>query len=400
MIVGEGIRQTAEVEFNPAHPDVFSTNVAAQTVLGLAREVDKLGDLNSFRADINVQTLGGPQTLQGTTPVRVNIGGQLVLPEGVSLQDVAHDAVISTLARAGYLSDGDFGRDALFLSLDGLTSQSPNLNGTTNKNKFADSAVAYGHYLAEPFGLQGTFPGLILGQRVNNRLVQLTKEHDWLRHDGKVHVTTEFTQDGPVITGVYVSVAHARNVPDNFRNIIKLAIGEEFDGQFGIDTAQIDVNAGGDFNVYFVQADAGVSKVKDGVIVTGGLHQIGTDAIWGKCGYKASAVTLPHAFAVARAICDATGAQFATISAYSEYGRGEIVLQLQDIDPQYECLRRGINNGLQHLPSDRDGIRSAVGLGISLDYYNAYNDVSGFHDSQRPWKKPMPSFEQIIASHL
>src|SRR3989344_638234 len=94
----------------------------------------------------------------------------------------------------------------------------------------------------------------------------------------------------------------------------------------------ISINHGGDFNHYFVNADSGISGKKDSVIVTSGLHQLGTDGIWGKCLYKASSVAIPYAFALSRAVCEATTAKFASVGVYTKYGQKQAGLFLADID--------------------------------------------------------------------
>ena len=143
-----------------------------------------------------------------------------------------------------------------------------------------------------------------------------------------------------------------------------------------------------------------MSKVKDAVIITGGLHQLGTDAIWGKCLYKASSTLIPYAFALSMAVCEITGAGYASVEAYAQYGQTEARLQLQDIEPQYERLRKEINNALTRLPRDRDGVRQITGMPLSIQSYRLFNDVGGFHDMTKPWKRRNKQLERELVKAL
>src|SRR3989338_7578932 len=162
----------------------------------------------------------------------------------------------------------------------------------------------------------------------------------------------------------------------------------------------ISINHGGDFNHYFVNADSGISGKKDSVIVTGGLHQLGTDGVWGKCLYKASSVTIPYAFALSRAVCEAIGANFASVKVYARYGQEQAELFLEAIDPKYERVRSEINNALKTLPRDRDGIRNILNMKVNLITYGKFNDVREFHEPTKPWKYYNPQLVDSLTSAL
>lgn len=378
IIIASGHQETAEVEFAGRHPDIFSSAVAARLVLRLA---EAAGDerIHALRADLNVQSLGGD-------PIRISIGGQVVLPPGVDLRHHAEQAVHEALEEAGYSRDFPH----VLVSTDGVTEQSPNLQATAAQDRFADSCVVYGHHIAGPHGLDGTFPALILAQRVDAAVRECRIPA--LRPDGKVHVTVRHAATGFVPVSAYVSVSHAPG-EEGFAGALRKRISAVFPGG-------VSINAGGPFDVYFLQADAGVSKAKDDVIVTGGLHQLGTDRLWGKCMYKASSVAVPYAFAVSRAVCDATGAQYACVGVFTRYGQRDADLQLQEIDPAFEHLRPKINKALESLPRSRSSILGALGMPMSLGTYRAFNDPAGFHRPEKPWKRRWDTGTQILRQAL
>jgi hypothetical protein len=395
IIISQGHKETGEVEFSGKHPDVFSTHVAADLVRRLAKETDVVGNIEEFRADLNVQSFALPYRGNGATPVRVGIAGQLVVPDVLDLSGITREGVDSLLERAGYFRYRDFSSEKVEIDLRGIIAQSPVLNHTSKNNKFADSCVVYGHYIAPPFGLNGTFPSLIVGQRISRTLENFGEEIDFLRSDGKVHVTVKYTDDGFIVDDVYLSVAHARDVGGDFRDMVYEGIVERVEG-LGLEEANWNINAGGDFQRYFLQADSGISKAKDDVVVTGGVHQLGTDRIWGKCLFKASSVLIPYTFALSKVVSEVTGARFASVSAFSRYGGGEADLRLQDIDSTYEGDRESINTILQGLPRDVQGIREVLGMSVNVESYRFFNDVEGFHGNDNPWKKNNPGLEGMF----
>ncbi|MBI4153136.1 hypothetical protein HY497_01315 [Candidatus Woesearchaeota archaeon] len=394
IVISSGHKETAEVEFRGRHPDIFCSYLAAALVKRLAIESDRVSALDRFRADLNVQLLGEKARDDGITPIRINVGGQLKIPE-VALEEIVREEAIDLLQHGGYLDyTGDFARDALRIDVDGITPQSILLNGTTSHNRFADSCVVYGHYIAFPFGEQGTFPSLIIAQRIDQAVDHIRRrELPELRPDGKVHITIERHEDGYHVTDAYISVSHGKDADVNGR--VASRIRELFST---LRSSTLDVDKGGKFDMYFVQADAGVSKAKDGVVVTGGIHQIGTDAVWGKCLYKASSIALPYAFALSRVVCEATGARFASVGVYAQYG-GEARIQLQDVDPAFESQRKPINDALSRLPKTRDEIAALVGLETSIQSYQLFNDVGGFHGENKPWKRDNPELRERFKEH-
>jgi hypothetical protein len=396
IIIVEGHREIAEVEFAGKHPDIFCTHLAAGLVESLAfyGETCRDFDLQEFRADINVQAAAKKDRPLGVTPIQLTIAGQLVFPEWLDLGQIARNEAITLLGKSGYLRDGDFSSSQLSLNLDGITTQSPHLNQTTNRNAFADSCVVYGHHLAAPYGLNGTFPSLILAKKIDEAVAALFKEEiPQLRPDGKVHVTTEYTKNGFNVRRAYVSASHAKNIDPDFRDTVRTGILRcvpELEG------AEVLVNAGGNFDVYFLQADSGVSKAKDDVIITGGEHKLGTDRVWGKGLYKASSTLIPYVFALSKAVCGVTGAKYACVRAYAEYKQEQADLWLQDIDPAHERHRSAINSALGNLPRDRDSIRHITGMPVNLKSYRAFNDVNGFHEPDKPWKQDNLPLEQLL----
>ena len=124
---------------------------------------------------------------------------------------------------------------------------------------------------------------------------------------------------------------------------------------------------------------------------------MGTDGVWGKCLYKASSVVIPYAFALSRAVCEATGANFASVGVYARYGQEQAELFLQEIDPKYESIRDNINRALRTLPKDRNSIREILNTKVNLVTYGHYNDVRGFHAPNKPWKAYNPQLVEALS---
>ncbi len=249
IVITDGHRQTGEVEFEGRHPDIFSTHVAASLITELAKFTDDMDDIHNFRADINVQSLGRDMLISGITPVEINIGGQLTLPKGIYLRRIAYDTAINQLKKAGYFKQGDFVAEKVTIHTEAVTRQSPNLHKTTQSNRFADSSVIYGHYIAPSYGLDGTFPSLIIGQKISRLMENLGKTTvPELRSDGKVHVTIRYTKTGFTVEDIFISVAHKKGTNANFKKRVRQDIIENLFFP-GVKNARIQINAGGDFNV-------------------------------------------------------------------------------------------------------------------------------------------------------
>lgn len=410
IIISEGHWQTAEVEFAGKHPDIFSTYLAAKIVQELAKESQRRKQIEKFRADLNVQSLASDYMKGTVTPVQISIGGQVCVPDDIGINeiaDIADSACVSLLEEAGYFKDGDFSKKYVAANLNGISTQAANLNGTTQNNKFADSCVVYGHYLQEPYGIDGTFPSLIIAKQIDSCIDDIAKSQGFekvLRPDGKVHVTVEYTKEGFVVDSVYLSVSHSREKkPDYSRLLERIIERMEKINVHGLkepmQRERFYINAGGDFDEYFLMADAGVSKAKDDIIITGGIHQLGTDRVWGKCLYKASSTLIPYAFSLSRAVCEATGAKYASVSAYSRYGQREAHLQLEDIDSIFEKHRSNVNRALNRMPKDRDSMRTILGLNVNMQSYNIFNDVAGFHGQDKPWKRKNEELLDLFAKN-
>jgi hypothetical protein len=393
IIISDSHREIAESEFIGRHPDTFSSQLAARLTLALAEQHNQQ-EISAYRADLNIQSLGSLRA--GEAWIKVNIGGQLQIPQRVDVVQAARAATLDALEQAGYFRDGDFAAERTVIDVSGTTGQAPELNATTQQNRFADSCVVYGHYIAPPHGIQGTFGSLIIAKEIDEAVRELHTATSALRPDGKVHVVTRHTAEGPIAEEVYLSTAHAHGRRDEAIGLVK----ERLAALPSLASASISVNAGGDFDTYFLKADSGVSKAKDDVIITGGIHQLGTDRVWGKCLYKASSTLIPYSFALARAVCEATGAAYASVRAASQYGQEGTLLQLQEIDPAYEHLRKLINRSLQRAPRDRDSIREIVGLPVNIESYRLFNDVRGFHGDEKPWKRRNALLEKELVDAL
>src|SRR3989338_6580928 len=118
--------------------------------------------------------------------------------------------VPNVFGRAGYFLHGDFHPDLIAIDTKGIKSQSPNLNGTTQQNKFADTCVVYGHYISEPFGISGTFPSLAIANQIDKALEEIVISNaiPELRPDGKVHVSVVREESGFRVQDVYLSISH------------------------------------------------------------------------------------------------------------------------------------------------------------------------------------------------
>lgn len=386
----------AEREFD-AHPDVAASLIAAEFALQLADRVPR-EKLHALRIDINDQVLADRTRSRSTeeTPITVNFAGQVKLPEGVhvALGEVARGAATAVLEQVGYFRSRDFPQELLQVNVAGITPQSPLLNGTSSMDQFADMCRVEGYYIAG--NPEGVFPSLRLANAVNDAIGELISSNRLpdLRPDGKVHALVEYDGAGYRIREVVVNSAHAGRPVTRFRKELEELLRADLI-RYGYDADfPISVNTAGDFHVYFVQADSGVSKTKDDVLLTGGLHQLGTDRVWGKCLYKASSVLLPYAFALARAACEATGARYAAVSAASRYGDATwevngkpLLLQVSEIDPQFLCDVPALNAAFANLPHTPSGIREVLGMPVTSDTYRAFNDVVGWHHSEKPWKR-------------
>jgi S-adenosylmethionine synthetase len=435
IILTPGHIEVAESEFVGRHPDTLSTCLVADLVNSIAAAVHtknsgfqgnfrsgelpqlteaQLQDyqaaiklpygLERVRIDLSAQVSALNAINPSSIPIRVNVAGQVTVPDlsQSELEELIIEDVPRVFGNAGYFLHGDFSPDLIAVNTKGIKSQSPNLNGTTKDNRFADSCVVYGHYIREPFGIQGTFPSLVIAKSIDRALEQIVLENSipGLRPDGKVHVSVVRENNGFQVRDIYISVAHASGINPEFRDVIREIVSHgvrEFHQGYG---ARITVNDGGSFDCYFVNADSGISGKKDSVIVTGGIHQLGTDGIWGKCLYKASSTTIPYAFALSRAVCEATGANFASIGVYANYGQEQAELFLQELDSKYERLRNGINNALRTLPRDRDSIREVLDMKVNLVTYGNFNDVRGFHYPNKPWKAYNPQLVQGLTRAL
>ncbi len=394
LIFAPGHLEIAEVEFQPAHPDIFCSYLSAAFVRSLADMIDREGkNLEEFRADVNVQASYSSCGIEETIKkFNFNISGQINLPRTVflDLEDVAKIEIKHLLENAGYEKGMDF--DEIHVSRRGTTNQSIHLNGTSRENKFADSCVVYGHYIAPPFGIDGTFASLRLAQLIDREIHNRVNDFRDIRPDGKVHITLRHSERGYEVERVYLSIAHGEEID-------KEAIAHHVRKITGVNPSVL-VNAGGDFSKYFLAADSGVSKAKDDAIITGGLHGIGTDRVWGKCLYKASSTLISYAFALSRAVCEAIGARYSSVAVYAEYGQRDATLVLQEIDPLHEKQRVEINKALENLLRDRDSIREILEMPVNIETYRLFNQPGKFHDMNMPWKKYNPKLVEAIRSNL
>ncbi len=400
IIITPGYHQTVEREFLGRHPDAFCSQLAATLVTRLAQECSLLGldreqsqkNVDEFRADIGVyavplSTIGKP--VPRPTPIQLTVGGHIRLPKEVKLEEVVRETTLDMLKRGGYFRHGDFSPESTDV-ITAISSQSPSLNGITHENKFSDACRVVGHYLANGYGMQGTFPALAVAQHLDREIRTFVDGHsdasDFLRPDGKVHVTGKYSSSGFQATQVVISLAHGEGA---FPEPLRQEIIQELQSQlapYHLAPEIFSINVGGDFSSYFLRADHGLSKAKDDVVITGGLTEIGTDGVWGKCLFKSSSILLPYVFALAQVVAKTTQARFATVSARSEHGQSCCYLQVEEVDPELRGARRGINQALEKLPRDRDAIRSIMGMPVALKTYRQFNDLEGFHSADKPWK--------------
>ena len=99
-------------------------------------------------------------------------------------------------------------------------------------------------------------------------------------------------------------------------------------------------------------------------------------------------------------MCEATGANFASVGVYARYGQEQAELFLQEIDPKYESIRDYINKALRSLPVDREGIRNILNMKVNLITYGKFNDVRGFHEPTKPWKSYNPQLVNALKKAL
>src|SRR3989339_591537 len=192
LIFAPGHLEISEVEFQPAHPDIFCSYLAANFVRALADIIEReKSNLHEFRADINVQgsysSCGAEQ--EARKKLNFNIAGQINLPQNVflDLENIAKREIELLLQKAGYRQGVDF--NEIHVSKRGITNQSIHLNGTSRENKFADSCVVYGHYIAPAIGIDGTFASLRLAQRIDQEIHNRHNNLGDIKPDGKVHLT-------------------------------------------------------------------------------------------------------------------------------------------------------------------------------------------------------------------
>ena len=256
IILTPGHIEVAESEFIGRHPDTLSTCLVADLVDSIAAathtknsgfmlnfksgEVPQLTDsqsgeyvmaaglpygLEKLRVDLSAQVSALNAINIPPVPVRVNVAGQVTAPDlkAGELEEIIFEDVTNVFRDAGYFLHGDFNPDFIVVDTKGIKSQSPNLNGTTHQNKFADSCVVYGHYIREPFGIDGTFPSLAIAKSIDQTLkeIVLTNSIPSLRPDGKVHVSVVRKPDGFRVRDIYISVAHASDVQPDFRDVIE-----------------------------------------------------------------------------------------------------------------------------------------------------------------------------------
>lgn len=389
MIIQPGKQETSEIEFTPRHPDIFSSYLAAQVVLSLAERINTFGGqtaLERYRADLHVQIKTSDNSPDHVTPIIISLAGQVNLPREVSLDEVVYEEAGRLLTQARY-DPNEFRISEINLA--GVTVQSPNLNGTTHVNAYADSAKVHGHYIVSPIGRSRTFPSLIYAQAVNSAIDSfLVAYPNILRPDGKVHVTGTYAQKGFQPERVFISLSHAPGtLPRDVSEIVVPEISRLFTtGEYQL--PDVLVNDAGPFDVYFVRADAGTSKAKDAVMISGGNGHQSTDGIWGKGLFKASSVLFPYTFALSRVICDVTGAQFVSVSAYGEYGQRDAhLIQVEAIDPACVSKIDAVNAALKRMPHDRDTIRQLLNMPVTIETYRQFNDIDNFH-GDNPWKNP------------
>jgi len=231
IILTLGNVEIAESEFIGRHPDTLSTCLAAELVYSIAAQVHvqnsgflrdftkgkllnptalQLEDvdatviesygLEDLRADVNVQISALNSKNITPIPIRVNLVGQITAPQfnQTNLDQIVREDTFDVFDRAGYFLHGDFVPEHVIVDTQGVTSQSSNLNRTTQHNKFADSCVVYGHYIREPFGIDGTFPSLVIAKKIDRTLEETVRQGiiPELRSDGKVHVSVVRESNG------------------------------------------------------------------------------------------------------------------------------------------------------------------------------------------------------------
>ena len=409
IIIYEGYRQTAEVGFCRKDPDVFATFFAAELVSHLAQAIAP-ESLETFRADVNVQVVKATKRVKRSTPIRINVVGNIHASNSIDLEEISRATALSLLDRAGYLMHGDFEGGNLIINTEGVIRES-SIDIEEAKNIFTDSCTVIGHAIRAPYGKSGTFSSLIIAQEVDRFVDTLLREEDLgLRPDGKAYITVKYGKDGISLEQVALSLSHKQgNNLSAFRKEIGERIAQEFK-RYRLKRENTLVNEGGPFDRYFVQASTGVSKAKDGVIITGGNTGIGTDSFWGKCMYKASSILFPAAFAVSNVVCELTGAKYASVRGSVLYGYERATFVLEQIDPECERQRYAINRAMEILPRSPAELRKMLDLPVSIGSYRQLNDVAGFHDVDvcgsmgvilrkgKSWKRLIPAIYNTVES--
>lgn len=422
IIITPGHTEITESEFIGRHPDTFSTVLAAATVKEIAGLTDLshfptwlgslwygeyINTLEQLRADIHMQVVALDE-ISGITPIRITVGGQVNTPMELAgkeyLDSLVRNEAAKLLENAGYFSE-HYSPAHIEVDTRGIGSQSPNLNCTTRNGKFGDNCVVYGHYISEPFGIDGTFSSLVIGKQIDNTIDNLVRSGTVpdLRPDGKVTVTVVYDTGGFLVKDITLSVAHRRNPNPEYKVVVKDEVRKVISRYRGGENASINVNQGGDFDVYFLKADYGTSGKKDHVIITGGKHNLGTDGVWGKCLHKSSSIAIPYAFALSRPVCDITKANFASVRVNPRYGGPEERLKtqigLEEIDSRYEHLRGTLDKAFETLQLNPFDIRHILKLGDYFSAYALFNDVRNFHNPNQPWKKVNTAVEsQLLAA--
>ncbi|MFC2133803.1 hypothetical protein ACFLTH_04235, partial [Bacteroidota bacterium] len=386
--VWDGKKIVVEKEFADKHPDVFASTLAANTVVNLAEQCDNIGFLDDFRSDLNFQ-IGAQTDENGLYHLNVSVAGQVNIPTEIDLKDSIEVEVNKLLDKSGYR---DFGFYNGLVDIKKVTSQAEELNETTRKNKFGDSCVPVGYHIASSYVLNGTFPGLAIANDIDASIDKILKNGDIeeLRPDGKVHVVTKDIVKKNKISGfsleyVNISIAHDEELPAGFREEVRKKIIEYSNGYKDmLSQVEMDINAGGSFIHYFVQADSAVNKVKDAVIINGGKMGIGSDAFWGKCLYKASSTMIPFSFLLAKTISDVIHKNV-SITGLSMIGQErEAMFFLEEIYPDVnDRVKNNIDRILEEeLPTTRNDLMDYLGIPrpVNIESYRLLNDVQGFHN--------------------
>lgn len=386
--------RVGEVELR-GHPDVLGSGIVDELVHGLAETAHNARQLPQYRADIcaQVSALERCADKPDVIPVAVSLRGQIVVPDGVNVAQIAHEAAVGEFDRVGHFRNGVFHPDAVIVDAR-FARQSPDLNATTSGNAFGDSGTYIGHYYAEPYGIAGTTPPLIIGQQVDRWLGELVDQFPIVR-DGKVETRIHFVDGGYVVDDISIAVAHLRNVDPKLYEQIQVIIQERA-GAAGYGEPRIRVNPGGVFDNP-IGGDAGVNGKKDGVLLHGGHEPLGTDGFYGKdFATKASSTATPWAFALSRAVAEATGSRYSSVTVEAEYS-GVAQPFLSEIDHNLADLGPAVTAGIRSLPTDRDGIQQVLGLKPNeIITYRTRGGTHDFHRPDQPWKRHNPEIFDAI----